>query len=117
MVKEKPYRITSVKIKKEPNYDELQIWLELLDNTKKVVATIAGVSIIDNNGHSIESLKFSGGSPLMTASIGASDRHQEYCFHLRLNDATASKIWAYPAVSFFVKIEDASFKEIFGLDT
>ena len=64
MVKEKPYRITSVKIKKEPNYDELQIWLELLDNTKKVVATIAGVSIIDNNGHSIESLKFSGVLPL-----------------------------------------------------
>ena len=117
MLKEKPYRITSVKIKKEPNYDQLQIWLELLDNTKKVVATIAGVSIIDNSGHSIELLRFSGGTPLMTKSIGASDRHQEYCFPLRLNDATASKILAYPAVCFTVKIEDASFKETFKLDT
>lgn len=116
MLKEKPYRITNVKVKKESNSYELQIWLKLLDNTKKVTTAIAGVSIIDNGGHPIELLVFSGGTHRMIRSIGASDRHQEYCFPLRLHDATASKLLEYKAVCFNVEIENSIFNEAFRLN-
>ena len=112
MTNEKPYCVTNIKIGKKFEANELEIWLQLRNNTIKTTVAVAGVTLIDKNGFPSRLLEFLGGTHRMIKLIGASDRHQEYCFPIQLNDDTMAKLLLSPTIGFNVEIDNNTYKEL-----
>ena len=80
--KEKFY-VERVKCVSKKQAYEVQIWIKLNDNSKKIYI-FSDVAIINTEGDIVERLTIQGGSHQLIRCIGGSEKTKSYCFPFEL---------------------------------